>query len=141
MTTKRYLQQIRKISFEIRTEQENVERLRNTLISHGVNYSSERVKTSPRDRMSATIAEYLDEEKAITEELKQLRKQKDTIIRQLKGLDINVHYEVLYARYVDLKPFKEISKEMKVSERSVFDYHKNALREFELKYGEEYSNL
>lgn len=140
MTTQTYLRQIEKLDAVIRNKEERVKYLRHTLLGHGIDYSKERVQTSPQDKFSAIISEYLDEEKEISNLLVTLVRRRNGIVGQLEQLDTK-HYKVLYARYVKLKSFKQIMDEMDVSEQTVYLYHKNGLKEFEDKFKDDYINL
>lgn len=137
MTTQEYLRQIEKLDAIIKNKQERVEYLRATLLGKGVDYSSERVKTSPQDRFSATISEYLDEEKRISKLLVELLSKRNEIVTEIEQLGTK-HYKMLYLRYVKTMQFKEITGEMKMSENTVFRVHREAIKEFEKKFGAKY---
>lgn len=137
MTTQEYLRQVEKLDAIIKNKQERVEYLRATLLGKGIDYSSERVKTSPQDRFSLTISEYLDEEKRISALLSELLVRRNEIVSELEQLPTKF-YKVLYLRYVKTLQFKEIMTEMKVTEDSVFRIHREAIKEFERLFGEKY---
>ena len=137
MTTQEYLRQVEKLDAVIKNKQERVEYLRATLLGKGIDYSSERVKTSPQDRFSATISEYLDEEKKISRLLVQLLEKRNEIVLEIEHLNTK-YYNVLYMRYVKMMQFKEIMDEMHISEQTVFKYHRKALQEFEKLWGDKY---
>ena len=137
MTTQEYLRQVEKLDAIIKNKQERVEYLRATLLGKGIDYSSERVKTSPQDRFSATISEYLDEEKKISRLLVQLLEKRNEIVSEIEHLNTK-YYNVLYMRYVKMMQFKEIMDEMHISEQTVFKYHRKALQEFEKLWGDKY---
>jgi len=137
MTTQEYLKQIEKLDAIIKNKQERVEYLRATLLGKGIDYSSERVKTSPQDRFSATISEYLDEEKKISRLLVELLSKRNEIVTEIEQLDTK-YYNVLYMRYVKLYQFREIMNEMDISEQTAFKYHRKALHEFEKLFGDKY---
>lgn len=138
MTTQTYLRQIEKLDAVIKNKQERVDYLRSSLMGKGIDYSKERIKTTPQDRFSATVAEYLDEEKRISELLSVLLKRRNRIVEQMEQLETK-HYKILYYRYVKLMPFKEIMDEMNVSEKSVYRFHRDALSEFEEKFGKNHN--
>lgn len=137
MRTQDYLRQIEKFDAVIRNKQERIEYLRMSLMGQGIDYSSEKVKTSPRDRLSSTVSEYLDEEMKISQLLKDYTHKRNEIIEEMEQLETN-HYMVLYLRYAKHKPFKEIMGEMGIAEQTVFKYHRQALGEFENKFGKKY---
>ena len=138
MNTQTYLRQIEKLDAVIKNKQERVDYLRSTLLGKGIDSSKERIKSSPQDRFSATVAEYIDEEKRISELLSVLLKRRNKIVEQMEQLETK-HYKVLYCRYVNLMPFKEIMDEMSVSEKTVYRFHREALSEFEQKFGKEHN--
>ena len=138
MNTQTYLRQVEKLDAVIKAKQERVEYLRSTLLGKGIDYSKDRVRTSAQDRFSATVAEYLDEEKRISELLCVLLRRRNKIVEQMEQLETK-HYKVLYYRYVKLMQFKEIMDEMSVSERIVYKYHRDALKEFESMFGTEHN--
>lgn len=138
MTTQTYLRQIEKIDNFIKNKQEYIEELKNSVFPKGIDYSKEKIVSTPQDRLSAEIARYLDEEKRVNEQISIWMSRKNKIIEQIEQLEIK-HYNVLYYRYVKCMQWKEIIIKMKVSDTTAFEYHREALKEFENLFGRDHN--
>ena len=77
-------------------------------------------------------------EKELEEMVDNLSKKRKHIISQIDNMEKFEHYEILCLRYVNCLKFEDISKKMNWCERKVYILHKEAIKEFECNYGEEY---
>lgn len=91
---------------------------------------SERVQTSPKDRMPDDISRIVDLESEIHKDIQELLILKNKIINEIQGLSNPVYIEILYKRYVEYKQFEEIAIEINYSYRQVLRIHGFALQEF-----------
>lgn len=97
-------------------------------VSAGI--GSERVQTSPKDRMPDDISRIVDLESEIQKDIQELLILKNKIINEIQGLSNPVYIEILYKRYVEYKQFEEIAIEINYSYRQVLRIHGFALQEF-----------
>jgi len=130
MTTKEYLQQIRKLKNRV---DQCIEQL-DVLKSYGakaIDYSAVRVQTSPANQMEAVVIQITEEEARLNELLRQYIRQKREIVQQINSLTDERHVVILYKRYVEFKSFTIIAKEMHYDYNWVCNLHGHALIAFD----------
>ena len=99
MTTKEYLQQIRKLKNRV---DQCIEQL-DVLKSYGakaIDYSAVRVQTSPANQMEAVVIQITEEEARLNDLLRQYIRQKREIVQQINSLSDERYVSILYKRYV-----------------------------------------
>ena len=134
MKVKEYLQQLPVLDMKINLKLKELEALKVKLIGvGGVDYSNDRVQTSPQN--AANFTEILHNieclENEINTDIDKLVNKRHRIINQINELQ-NVQYiEILYKRYVEYKDLKEIGKEMEYSYQHIRRLHISSLKEFQ----------
>ncbi len=129
-TPKEYLRQLRTAEIKIEQKEEELERLKSSLESISTGTDSERVQTTPKDRLSEEITRIVDLEKEIKSDIKELLILKNKIINEIQSMDNPVYINILYKRYVQYKSLEEIAVEMNYSYRQVLRLHGLALQDF-----------
>lgn len=140
MTTKQYLNQIRRFDILIENKASEIEQLRAMATSITVATDSERVQTSgDKDRVGRTVAKIIDKESELNELIDMYYDAKDLILDQLEELDTN-YYQLLFYKYVNCYTVEVIAEKMYYSAQHIKRMTNNALRKFEEKFGETYLN-
>lgn len=129
-TPKEYLRQLKTASIKIEQKEEELERLKAAAESISANTESERVQTTPRDRISEDVARIADLKEEINRDIGELLILKNKIINEIQNLDSPVYIDILYKRYVEYKTLEEIAVEMSYSYRQVLRLHGLALQDF-----------
>ena len=114
-------QQIGQINAKIRS-------LRDSLMLSGVRYDTDRVQSSPSDRMSAVIAEIDALEHKRDELIDSRIHAVDAIEKAVNGLEDDGEKTVLYMQYIGCESMDEIAEEMHYSRRSAYRLRAQALR-------------
>ena len=121
-----YLNQVRQIDEQMRIIQSQI---RNIVELSGLSYDkipSQSNGDSKVERMAMRRVELLDKYETKQNELLKARYQITDAILTLKG---RYQQEILFKRYVELKRWEKISREMALSLRQVHYVHKEALHE------------
>ena len=126
--TYEYLLQIKKLEAHIQNAILQCESLRSNLLPAGIRYDTDRVMSSPDDKMSEIEAIVLDMEK----EIKQLRQQKQRAIVQvtesLHKLSNDEERSVLMLYYIGKRPMEEIATEIPCNIRTAYKIKKRAIQ-------------
>lgn len=133
-TPKEYLRQLRTAEIKIEQKEEELERLKASLESISTGTDSERVQTTPKDRLSEEITRIVDLEKEINSDLGALLMLRNKIINEIQSMDNPVYINILYKRYVQYKSLEEIAVEMSYSYTRLRHLHGRALQGFKKKY-------
>ena len=137
MKAKEYLQQLPVLDMKINLKLKELEALKVKLIGvGGVDYSNDRVQTSPQN--AANFTEILHNieclENEINTDIDKLVNKRHCIINQINELQ-NVQYiEILYKRNVEYKDLKKIAKEMEYTYDYIRKIHVKALQNFEKRH-------
>ena len=129
-TPKEYLRQLKTASIKIEQKEDELERLKAAAESISANNESERVQTTPRDRISEDVACIADLKEEINRDIGELLILRNKIINEIQSLDNPVYIDILYKRYVEYKTLEEIAVEMRYSYRQVLRLHGLALQDF-----------
>lgn len=129
-TPKEYLRQLRTAEIKIEQKEEELERLKSSLESISTGTDSERVQTTPRDRLSEEITRIVDLEKEINSDLGAMLMLRNKIINEIQSMDNPVYIDILYKRYVQYKSLEEIAVEMSYSYVHIRRLHGYALIQF-----------
>lgn len=129
-TPKEYLRQLRTAEIKIEQKEEELERLKSSLESISTGTDSERVQTTPRDKVSEDVPQMVDLKREIESDIKALLILKNKIINEIQSMDNPVYIDILYKRYVQYKSLEEIAVEMSYSYRQILRLHGLALQEF-----------
>ena len=139
MTTKEYLNQIRKLTFMIESKLDEIYRLRSLACRMTVSIEGERVKSSPdQDRLATAVAKIIEREDELNLLVKRYMKQRSQIIEMIDELENPNSHKILTLRYVQELSDKEISVKMNIAPNHVYKVQKIALNEFEDKFSDRY---
>ena len=139
MTTQNYLSQIERLEKMIENKLSEIYRLKAMACGITNSTESERVQTSIKnDKLSSAVSKVIDSEKELEEMVDNLSKKRKHIISQIDNMEKFEHYEILCLRYVNCLKYEKKKKKMNWCERKVYILHKEAIKEFECNYGEEY---
>lgn len=136
MTAKEYLREIRKMDLAIDQKQDEFDSLikKRTYVG-SMDYSSERVQTSPDGSGFTGIADRLaDMQAEINEEIDRYHDVRHERINQIQQLSKTEYVDILFRRYVQYQSFETISSEMQKSYHRICHLHGEALKEFENKF-------
>lgn len=133
-TPKEYLRQLRTAEIKIEQKEEELERLKSSLESISTGTDSERVQTTPRDKVSEDVPQMVDLKREIESDIKELLILKNKIINEIQSMDNPVYINILYKRYVQYKSLEEIAVEMSYSYTRLRHLHGRALQGFKKKY-------
>lgn len=136
MNAEQYLNQIKTLDVKINQKLKEIADLRAQMCSvKGVDYSKTVKSTS--HSLNAPFTELTDKivdlEAEVTKEIDDFAREKYKIINEIQCLDDRNYIDVLFKKYVEFKPLDMISVEMGYSLRSVYYFHKDALKEFQKK--------
>ena len=140
MTTREYLGQIRKYQLMVEAKLEERYRLQSLACRVTVPVEGERVKSSSDpDRLTNAVAKIIKCEEELDRAISKLIDKRKEIIARIDSMESQNSYSVLTYRYVQGLSDKEISVKLGITSLSgVRKIHKNALIEFEEKYGPKY---
>lgn len=143
MTTKEYLSQITRLNRVIENKFEEIKQLRELAYGLKSTFSAnERVQSSTDpDKTGTSIAKIDELERNLDAMIDEYVTLKNKIISQIDSMEDETLYTILFSRYVEKKTFEKISTETSYCYRQVTRLHGKALREFENKYGKEYSDI
>lgn len=133
MKAREYLEQLQKMDIAINQNIAWLYELKNIRKElKGVNYTSQKVKTSKSNRadFEKTLLIIMDMEQNINDSIDKFVDQKNEIIKQIQSLDNHKYVQVLYKKYVEYKRLEEIAIEMYYSYQYIKEIHKKALQEF-----------
>ncbi len=135
MQTREYLSQIVRFDRMIENRKMEIEQLRSIATSTTIPHKDVNVKSSSdKDKMGNTVVKIVELEK----ETSVIISQRSKILRQIENIPDAKMYEVLYQKFVDNKPNKEIKLENITSVRRVQQILNDALAKFESMYGYQY---
>lgn len=133
MTAKEYLRQIAALDAKINGRLKQLENLKHlaAVTRSPSDISPDKVQTSVEgDRMAAIIAEWVDIEREIDDDVDKLVRTKHRIIGEIHQLVDARYIQILELRYVELMTFEQIADEMGIVLRHVYRLHGGALEAF-----------
>lgn len=128
---KTYLLKIRKTDQIIRRLMEVRFSLRLSLYSTGAPLSGMPGGGHDPDRMGKTIARLDELEQRIDTYVDELVARKAETFEKIRGMDDLNEQNILIARYIQLKSWKQIAREMHYSEQQIYRLHGMALQHFQ----------
>jgi hypothetical protein len=131
MEAKEYLESYRSIQTRINVLMAEIERLRAEAESVGFDIDGMPKGTANNDKMSRIVAQMVDLESMITEELSGLYIRRMRIITLLGKLKSHKHQLLLQKRYIECKSWEHIAVEMDITWRHCYRLHGSALAEFQ----------
>lgn len=139
MTTKDYLNQIGRLNRMINNKLVEIAQLKELACSISAIRTGERVQTTPNyDKIGTAYAKIDDMERKLDKLIDTYVDKKNHIISQIDGVEDEMLYNILFARYIERKTFEKIATELEYSWRQIIRLHGKALKQFENQYGKEY---
>ena len=135
MTSKQYLQQIYRLYAQIKQRQEQLATLKAAAAGfRAIDYSADKVQSSPSDRMADVVGRYADLEAEINRLFDAYLEKYHHILSQLDGMHDARYADILYARYVRFESLRQISKDLNYDYDYCCRLHGRALKAFEELY-------
>lgn len=130
MQVKQYLKQAYRLNELIECNKQELTKLR--LLVHdvsGINYSQERVQTSPSGEAAFTriITKIIELEKAINNDIEQMLSLKLEMRKTINDVKDNEEKLLLKYRYLNFETWDNICDKMNISKRTAFRIHNEAL--------------
>nr|DAK93054.1 MAG TPA: Protein of unknown function (DUF1492) [Caudoviricetes sp.] len=139
MTTKDYLNQVGRLNRMINNKLIEIAQLKELACSISAIQTGERVQTTPNyDKIGTAYAKIDDMERKLDKLIDTYVDKKNHIISQIDGVEDEMLYNILFARYIERKTFEKIATELEYSWRQIIRLHGKALKQFENQYGKEY---
>ena len=132
LTAKQYLDQLRVIDTKINQKMEELADLMTAATSTGaIDYSKDRVQTSPQNAQENRICKYVDLDAEINKEIDEFVDIKHRVTKEIQELNVDYYIKILFKVYVQYKTVKDAANEIGLSYQYVRDLHKKALKTFE----------
>lgn len=137
LSAKQYLEQLKVIDTKINQKMEELDNLMINATSTGaIDYSKDRVQTSPRNTQEMKICKYVDLDKEINREIDEFVDIKRKVIKEIQDLNVDHYVKILFKVYVQYKTIKDTAIEIGMSYQYVRELHKKALIAFEERYSD-----
>lgn len=131
MTVKEYLHQIYKYESAMKDTHEEIRKLKPMLGIRSMDYSQDRVQTSPNGQGFTRIADHIAD---LELDIVQYSKQRQKIVRMIEALPI-MQSKVLYDIYVlHMKSLDDVAEDLMISYGRASHLHTEALQEFDNRY-------
>ena len=134
MRAHEYLSQIKSMDIKIRQKQQEADSIIFGLQGRGIDYSADKVQSSPEDQMASAMARYADIIDEIKTDIDTFVRTKHRIIEQIQALPDVRHITVLYDAYVLYMPRDMIGESMGYSPEWISELKGQALTAFETTY-------
>ena len=132
LTAKQDLDQLRVIDTKINQKMEELADLMTAATSTGaIDYSKDRVQTSPQNAQENRICKYVDLDAEINREIDEFVDIKHRVTKEIQELNVDYYIKILFKVYVQYKTVKDAANEIGLSYQYVRDLHKKALKAFE----------
>lgn len=132
LTAKQYLDQLRVIDTKINQKMEELADLMTAATSTGaIDYSKDRVQTSPQNAQENRICKYVDLDAEINREIDEFVDIKHRVTKEIQELNVDYYIKILFKVHVQYKTVKDAANEIGLSYQYVRDLHKKALKAFE----------
>lgn len=131
-TAKEYLNQVRNLETKMKILKEEIDTLREMVVSTGAVQQQERVMSSgAQDRMAETICKINEKEEEWNQLMREFALARAEVIISIQKLNNTDYEQILYKRYFQSKKWEEIAMEMNYSYQWVCKLHGRALLEIE----------
>lgn len=133
MENNHILKRIRLVDIEIKQKIDELERLKNTLFRSPQlkEISVQESKVGLKDDTYVKIMEYKDTIEKKIEELVDLKRR---VLNVIDSIDDAEKRLILTMRYVNLRTWEQIERDLPMSRKTMFIVHKKAVKEFDTKY-------
>lgn len=120
--------ELREMNIAIRKKQEKLDELRALATSMTKPYNSERVQSSPSDRLSNLMCKIIILENEIDEMIDAYADEKQRAKLRIYQVEREEWQDVLYAHYIEHKSFSEIARYRGVSVSSIKTLNNRAIK-------------
>ena len=132
MTAKEYLNQVRNLESKMKILKEEIDTLRETVVSTGAIQQGERVLSSgTQDKMAETICKINEKECEWNDLMREFALARANVIINIQKLNNPEYEQILYKRYCQSKKWEEIALEMNYTYQWVCKLHGRALLELD----------
>lgn len=133
MAAREYLSEVQRLQTMIEQKQERIKEIRESASTvRAVRYDLEKVQGGGHsDRIGEAVAEIVDLETEIADDIINLLDRKHETINQIHKLAKVSHMELLYKRYIEGKDFQTIADEIDIAYQYALKLHDKALKAFE----------
>lgn len=134
MTTEKYLKRLKWLENMIISRADKIDLGRSRATNMVVPTDRDPVQTSPRDKLSEIMSEVVDTDK----ELQTYKAEYKAIIAKVETLTGEYSAAYIYLRYAKDRSVNDIARTLHISRSTAYRVQRDALYEFEKKYGETY---
>ena len=132
MTAKEYLNQVRNLESKMKILKEEIDTLREMVVSTGAIQQGERVLSSgTQDKMVETICKINEKECEWNDLMREFALARSNVIINIQKLNNPEYEQILYKRYCQSKKWEEIALEMNYTYQWVCKLHGRALLELD----------
>ena len=132
ITAKEYLNQVRNLETKMKILKEEIDTLRELVVSTGAVQQEERVMSSgAQDRMAETICKINEKEEEWNQFMREFALTRAEVIISIQRLNNSDYEQILYKRYCQGKKWEEIALDMNYSYQWVCKLHGKTLLEIE----------
>lgn len=132
MTAKEYLMQVRNLESKMKILKEEIDTLREMVVSTGAIQQGERVLSSgTQDKMAETICKINEKECEWNDLMREFALARANVIINIQKLNNPEYEQILYKRYCQSKKWEEIALEMNYTYQWVCKLHSRALLELD----------
>lgn len=132
MTAKEYLMQVRNLESKMKILKEEIDTLREMVVSTGAIQQGERVLSSgTQDKMAKTICKINEKECEWNDLMREFALVRANVIINIQKLNNPEYEQILYKRYCQSKKWEEIALEMNYTYQWVCKLHGRALLELD----------
>lgn len=130
-----YLSQIEYIEEMIGEKQDIIDSLRSSITGTSASTESERVQTSPKDRLGETCAKIVDLCEQLNRDIDSFVDMKAEVIQTIdQYVDDLKERRLLYLRYLKFIPIGSCAKELRISRATAYNFHKAAMQKIARKF-------
>lgn len=130
-----YLSQIEYIEEMIGEKQDIIDSLRSSITGTSASTESERVQTSPKDRLGETCAKIVDLCEQLNKDIDSFVDMKAEVIQTIdQYVDDLKERRLLYLRYLKFIPIESCTKELRISRATAYNFHKAAMQKIARKF-------
>lgn len=130
-----YLSQIKYIEEMIGEKQDIIDSLRSSITGTSASTESERVQTSPKDRLGETCAKIVDLCEQLNKDIDSFVDMKAEVIQTIdQYVDDLKERRLLYLRYLKFIPIESCAKELRISRATAYNFHKAAMQKIARKF-------
>lgn len=130
-----YLSQIEYIEEMIGEKQDIIDSLRSSITGTSASTESERVQTSPKDRLGETCAKIVDLCEQLNRDIDSFVDMKAEVMQTIdQYVDDLKERRLLYLRYLKFIPIESCAKELRISRATAYNFHKAAMQKIARKF-------